>query len=201
MTTITNLPLSPSVQESLWILNVTETNAVTGVAVVPAVEEYTHIIKSIMINSSGANKWIEILDGENVVIGPLSLNKNAPLEIVFETSIYCSQGNALLLKTEAEFDVHLIITGNTLPPLFEAAHTPTPVNGAVGIGLSPELSWSSSPQVISSNVYINDILAGTSSTGSFTAGPLVNETVYVWRVDDFDGNTTITGGTWSFTTV
>ena len=200
MTTITNLKLSPTVVESTWIRNIVDDNAVDGVSVIEAIDEYSHVIQSILINSNGSNKWIKLYDGNDVVLGPFALNKNTPLELNFIEPLYCLPGHALMLQTEDEFDVHLIITGSTLPPPLSEAINPTPADGATSVDINPTLSWDSSPQVISAKVYLDGAFMGVSDNGSYTAGTLQPETVYTWRVDDTDGNTTMTGTEWSFTT-
>ena len=200
MTTITELKLSPSVISSLWIKNIVDTDANSGVSIVPAVEEYTHIIKSIIINTNIPAKWIKILDGENVLIGPVCLAKNVPFELVFESPIYCTAGNAIVLQTEATSEINLIITGKTIPPPLEAPISPSPEDGAVGVDLNPTFSWDSSPQVLSSTIYINGTKTGISDNSSYSPNTLKLDTAYTWRVDDSDGNNTVTGDTWTFDT-
>jgi len=199
MTNINDLKLSSTVTESTWIRNIVDTNATAGVPIIPAIAEYTHIIKSLLINSDGSNKWIEICDGEDVIIGPFALNKNVPLLIEFPSAepIYLTAGNALVLKTEAEFIVHLLITGRTIPPPLENASNPTPSNEATGVNVNVELQWDSFPQVESSTVYLGK---SAGSLSPYVAATLLPETTYYWRVDDSDGNKTLTGDVWSFTT-
>jgi len=200
MATITNLKLSSSVTDSIWIRNIVDDNATDGVGIVPAIEHYTHSVKSIIITTSVPDKWIKILDGDNILIGPVSLSKYVPLEIVFAEPVLCTVGNPIVLQTEAESDVHIILTGRTLPPPLESPTNPTPEDGATGVSLSPTVSWDSTITVLSSSVYLDDKLNGQTDDGTYIFSNLKPETTYTWFVVDTDGNDSQSGDLWTFTT-
>ena len=92
------------------------------------------------------------------------------------------------------------------------AHDPDPPNGARYVSLNTTLSWKSGIDVRLHHVYFGenptDVEAGTADTykgalgsADYTPEGLVNDTVYYWRIDEFDGVETHTGDIWSFTTI
>ena len=98
----------------------------------------------------------------------------------------------------------------TVPP--NKAHDPDPPDGAKYVALNVTLAWTPGMNVKLHHVYIGENLAdvegGTSSTykgptgtANYAAGPLAKDTVYYWRVDEFDGATTHKGDVWSFGTI
>ena len=78
-----------------------------------------------------------------------------------------------------------------------------PENGALGVSLTPTLSWSGSVGAASYGVYLGTSSSPppvTSTTGtSYAAGPLIGGTVYNWRVVA-NGSGSSSSATWSFTT-
>lgn len=85
------------------------------------------------------------------------------------------------------------------------ASGPNPGNGASGMGLTTQLSWSAGLLATSHDVYF-----GTSSTPpaqgnqagtTFNPGPLEYGTTYYWRIDEVNGDGTTQGANWSFTTL
>jgi len=92
------------------------------------------------------------------------------------------------------------------------AHDPDPPNGARYVSLNPTLTWTSGMDAKLHHVYLgenpadvesgaDDTYKGATGTAGHTTGTLVKDTVYYWRVDEFDGIATHTGDVWSFTTV
>ncbi len=92
------------------------------------------------------------------------------------------------------------------------AHDPDPPDGAKYVGLNPTLTWTPGMNAKLHHVYMGqnraDVEAGSSGTykgplgnASYTPGPLAKDTVYYWRIDEFDGSDTHTGNVWSFTTI
>jgi hypothetical protein len=106
------------------------------------------------------------------------------------------------------------------------AHQPDPANGGIGVALNKVLSWDAAkdpnapsqadPTVTAHKVYINN---GTNDPNLFLvatlpvanppqarvsytpAAPLTRDGSYLWRVDEVAGSATITGMTWTFSTV
>jgi hypothetical protein len=89
----------------------------------------------------------------------------------------------------------------------EKASYPSPANGATGVSINADLSWTAGSGAISHDVYF-----GTDSTpdsGEFKGnqpgttydpGTLELNTTYYWRIDEVSGSGTTTGDVWSFTT-
>ena len=92
------------------------------------------------------------------------------------------------------------------------AYAPNPADGAQRVPVDSELVWSPMTAAISHDVYFgtsaDDVAAGTGDTfqgnqltTTFDPRPLAAETVYYWRVDEFDlAGTVMTGDVWSFRT-
>ncbi len=87
-----------------------------------------------------------------------------------------------------------------------APSNPSPSNGAKDVSTSAKLSWSCSDPDGDNLTYY--VYFGT-STSNWTKQTTSNKsysptlavgTTYVWKVDAYDGKTTTTGSTWSFTT-
>ncbi|MFA5794787.1 MAG: kelch repeat-containing protein [Candidatus Brocadiia bacterium] len=86
------------------------------------------------------------------------------------------------------------------------ATSPTPVNGAINVITTTQLSWASASGATSYDVFFGITTTGwapiTNTTGtSYNPGTLSNNTTYYWRIDskNFDGTTT--GNVWSLTTI
>lgn len=91
------------------------------------------------------------------------------------------------------------------PPPPGKATVLSPVSGAIGISLNPALSWTAGTGATSHNVYFGDSnppsFVVTQTSTSYTAGPLLNDTTYYWRIDGTNYSGTTAGDLWSFTTV
>ena len=89
------------------------------------------------------------------------------------------------------------------------ASNPNPPDGAEFIYPNVTLSWTAGLGEQSHIIYIgsnfddvNNATDGDPQEGtSYTPAPLVKETVYYWRVDEYDGQTTHKGDIWTFTTI
>jgi len=97
-----------------------------------------------------------------------------------------------------------------LPPLPGQASDPDPADGAPGVALDADLSWTAGDYADSHDVYFSStagIVGGdfvTNQAGTiFTPGDwAITLTVlqtYYWRVDEVNGSGTNTGSVWSFT--
>jgi len=106
-------------------------------------------------------------------------------------------------------DVQLEVFGGDPPPGDPPgqASGPNPVDGASGLGIETDLSWSAGTAAISHDVYFGtnstpnggDFQGNQGGTG-FDPGTLANETTYYWRIDEVNADGTTTGLVWSFNT-
>ena len=197
--TITEMNLTPAMRESDWILNVIETDASAGIDLRAAIPDYRYGIKSITIFSDTTDKWIKILDGSDNLIGPIG----APYEIRFQSAVYGTSGNALVLKTQEAFGVHLIVQGTTGPPIPSKPFNPSPADEATGVSTSATLTWESIFQSVDYKVYFgtaSDPLL-VSEQSELTYDPsLVATTTYYWRIDETLGGNEVRGDVWTFST-
>jgi hypothetical protein len=95
----------------------------------------------------------------------------------------------------------------SIPP--KTAYFPDPPDGAEFIGPdNVTLTWTPGFGAKLHTVYFGDdfdtvntaTTGAPSGTATYNPGSLVRETVYFWRVDEFDGAATYKGDVWSFTT-
>jgi hypothetical protein len=94
----------------------------------------------------------------------------------------------------------------TVPP--KKAYEPVPFDGIPFIDLNPSLSWTPGFGTKLHYVYFGDNFEDVNSgvvgiplgTNSYNPGTLEANTVYYWRVDEFDSITTYKGDVWSFKT-
>ena len=93
-----------------------------------------------------------------------------------------------------------------VPP--KTAYEPVPADDAKFVDPRVTLSWTPGHGAVLHTVYLGDSFdevsnatgGATQSGRTFTPGPLENEKVYYWRVDEFDAFATHTGSVWSFKT-
>jgi len=94
-----------------------------------------------------------------------------------------------------------------IPP--RIAWQPAPADGARYVAPDVELSWTAGFGSKLHTVYFGESLEEvTNATGgaaqsatTFTPGPLTKDTVYYWRVDEFEAPVTHKGDVWSLTTL
>ncbi|UCF16980.1 MAG: LamG domain-containing protein, partial [Phycisphaerales bacterium] len=94
-----------------------------------------------------------------------------------------------------------------IPP--RVAWEPAPADGVNYVATDAELSWTPGFGAQLHTVYFGENLdevsnatGGTAqSTTTFSPGPLTNDTVYYWRVDEFEAPITHKGDVWSFRTM
>lgn len=99
------------------------------------------------------------------------------------------------------------VEGNTVGK----ATTPSPTDALTGVSTNlSQLTWSSGAGSVYDNVYFGpsgnmslvDTVNTSQSYSLSTHLPLVHGTTYQWRIDTIDQNSqTVTGDTWSFTTL
>jgi hypothetical protein len=91
----------------------------------------------------------------------------------------------------------------------DEAHNPNPPDGSKFVAVDTTLNWTAGFGAKLHYVYfgtdfdiVNNAVGGLpQGTASYKpAGPLVAETTYYWRVDEFDAAKTYKGDVWSFTT-
>ncbi|TET39215.1 MAG: hypothetical protein E3J72_00810, partial [Planctomycetota bacterium] len=82
---------------------------------------------------------------------------------------------------------------------------PTPSNGATGVALDQQLSWTGSGDTDGYSVYFGTTSPGTfmgNQTGTtFNPGALDAGTTYYWQIDPYNTFGTTTSAVWTFTTV
>lgn len=107
------------------------------------------------------------------------------------------------------------VAGLMVPVVGPKANTPNPVDGSGGHAPhSVVLSWYPGTGGISHDVYLgqNSAAVASATTGSpeyqgsqsltsYDPGTLDPNTVYYWRIDEFDGGSTVAGDVWSFSVV
>jgi hypothetical protein len=86
------------------------------------------------------------------------------------------------------------------------AGNPTPTNGATGVSLTADLSWTAGSGATSRDVYFGTAasppLVSTSQTATtYDTGTMSNNTTYYWRINEKNASGTTTGILWSFTTI
>jgi len=118
---------------------------------------------------------------------------------------YAGSGNVLM-------DYNITNAGKTTvtAQTGEKAGYPTPANGATGVSINADLSWSSGIYATSQDVYFGTDstpdageFQGNQTETTFTLPELALDTAYFWRIDGVDvGNpeSPWIGDVWSFTT-
>ena len=93
-------------------------------------------------------------------------------------------------------------TAAGLPP--GQATSPSPGNGATGVSVTTDLSWTAGSGATSHDVYFGTTSPGTfqgnRTTTTFDTGTMSYNTTYYWRIDEKNTSGTTTGTVWSFTT-
>ena len=85
------------------------------------------------------------------------------------------------------------------------ASNPNPIDGATGVDIDADLSWTTGLGATSHDVYFGTsnpppfIQNQTATT--FDPGTMTTQTTYYWRIDETDAYGTTTGMVWSFTTL
>jgi len=98
-------------------------------------------------------------------------------------------------------------TTEALPPPPGQAVNPSPGNGATGVSIYANLSWTAGSGSTSSDVYFgtdstpdSGEFQGNQTTTTFDPGTMTNGITYYWRIDEMNASGTTTGNVWSFTT-
>jgi hypothetical protein len=89
------------------------------------------------------------------------------------------------------------------PPLFKAS-VPNPPDGAIGVSLTPYLTWTPGHDAISHDVYFGIAnpppFIGNQTAATFVPGTIDYGTTYYWRIDEVSDSTVTIGDIWNFTT-
>jgi hypothetical protein len=85
------------------------------------------------------------------------------------------------------------------------AGNPTPTNGATGVSITADLSWTAGSGATSRDVYFGTAASppqvSTSQTATtFDTGTMASLTTYYWRINEKNASGTTTGAVWNFTT-
>jgi O-glycosyl hydrolase len=111
-------------------------------------------------------------------------------------------GSPVTLPANSITTLQLFSTELPQPP--DKATSPSPSNGATGVNITQDLSWTAGARATSHDVYFGTTSPGTyrvNQTGtSFDTGTMANNTRYYWRIDEKNAGGTTTGDVWSFTT-
>ena len=200
---ITELNLTPGRREKDWILNGVVTDASGGIDLREAIPDYRYGIKKLTITPNVEGKWVKILDGDDTIIGPIASLAYVPYQVEFNSVVYGEAGNALILKTQEAFPVHVLIEGKTSPPIPSKPFNPSPANGETSVSTDTELSWESVYQSVNYRVFFgtdnNPDLVSTQSENTYSPSLLEN-TTYYWRINEFLNGNTVVGDTWTFST-
>jgi len=83
-----------------------------------------------------------------------------------------------------------------------------PDDGAIGVSIETNLSWSAGTLATSHDVYFGTSsplgpgqFQGNQAGTTFDPGTLAHDTTYFWRIDEVNSDATTPGCTWSFTTL
>jgi len=153
--------------------------------------------------------------GTNPTPGPAEYKVRTPYLVYWAGAV--TPGTTYYWRIdEVEADGVTIHTGDvwsfTAAP--STAYNPVPADGARYVATDAELSWTAGVGAGARDVYFGkneaDVTNGTGGTlratrqtgTTYDPGALAKDTVYYWRIDEFEaGGTKHTGAVWSFTTL
>ena len=78
------------------------------------------------------DEWIKILDGDNDFLGPFRIEKGIPLDKKFLRPVGCTEGKALKLQTQNDFNVLVIIEGYVDEPTPSSSVSASPSPSPTG---------------------------------------------------------------------
>ena len=156
----------------------------------------------------------DVYFGTTPTLGPAELKSPRQMFLVYFYPGMLTPGTVYYWRVdEVEADGVTIHTGDvwsfTATPL--TAYNPSPKDGAQNVWPAVQLKWGSGVNATQHHLYFGDSLSdvasgvagtdkGTLTEATLSSGPLAPETTYYWRVDEFDGSASHSGGIWSFTT-
>jgi len=152
------------------------------------------------------DNWTDHASTENS--GTIALTAGTKYNIDMD---YYENGGGAVAKLEwsSTSQARQIVPQTQLYPLAGGppgqASNPSPANGATGVSITTDLSWTAGSGATSHDVYfgtaatppfIVNQTGTTYDTGTMSAG-----TTYYWRIDEKNAGGTTTGVLWSFTTI
>jgi len=96
--------------ETKYCTNFTSVNA-TSLTTIKSAEADERIWIDEIVVVNDANEWVEIYDGEDLMLGPIYIDKGVPLVKTFKRGTNLTVGNDLGVKTEGESNVCVIVEG------------------------------------------------------------------------------------------
>ena len=100
----------------------------------------------------------------------------------------------------------VVITVNPPLPAPSEATNPSPADGATGVSITADLSWTAGAGAESHDVYFGPdpdnlpMVSEGQTTTTYDPGTLAYDRMYYWRIDEKNAGGTTDGTTWSFTT-
>ena len=100
----------------------------------------------------------------------------------------------------------LVLTESVLPPA--QASAPSPGEGATGVSIDADVSWTAGSGATARNVYggtnvlltASDLLTNGTTATTYDPGTLLYNTTYYWRIDESNEGGITEGSVWNFTT-
>ena len=165
------------------------------------------------VSLNGGTNWFNVWNYQGFSIYPMSYTLDLSSAIAGQSSVmlafrFDSEGwlsGDFWQIDNVQFEVYGGDPQPGDPP--GQASGPIPANGATGLGIESNLSWSAGTDATSHDVYFgtNSSLNGGAFKGNqggtgYDPGTLVNGTTYYWRIDEVNADGTTTGVVWSFAT-
>jgi hypothetical protein len=165
------------------------------------------------VSTDGGATWTEAWMEVGVI--------HDPYRIVLDLSAYLAGQTSVMLQFRYDSngqpegnlwqidDIELEVFEAAAQPqdLPGPAGSPSPTDGAAGLGLHTDIEWTAGPQTDSHAVYFGTAnpLGASEFRGNqpgtvYDPGPLAVATTYYWRVDEVNAEGPLRGCTWSFTT-
>jgi hypothetical protein len=153
------------------------------------------------ITSSG---WMDITEGTLIVNGDARTTINGYISSGWITG-YGGIGTMSVDYNVTNPGKTTVTSAITVPPT--KATGPNPSNGAGGVSIVTDLSWTAGAAATSHDVYFgtdstpdSTEFKGNQTATTFDPGTLAYTTTYYWRIDEKNSIGTTTGDVWSFTT-
>ena len=116
-----------------------------------------------------------------------------------------SQSSVLIDVNAANQAINQSIQFLASEPNILPATNPTPANGATGVSVTTDLSWTAGSGATSHDVYFGTVSPGTfrgnQTATTYDTNTMANNTTYYWRINEKNTGGTTTGDVWSFKTV
>jgi len=131
---------------------------------------------------------------------------NSPLANNYSWAVCAASPMELWLGTNLGVTVYKI-QGGEIPPLPGSATSLSPANGATGVSITANLTWTAGSNAVSHDLYlstdstvdVNDFVRNQTGA-TFDLGTMPYTTTYYWRVDERNSSGRTVGSVLSFTT-